>query len=145
MQLTAFRERIATAISMIEEENQESGLAILREIHAEIVAAPDSFSVKKRNKTFVLNVEDVIAFKAEEKYVVIYHKTGDFLFDASLSKLEQMYKNFGFLRVHRSWLVNSAFIVCYETGKVNFLKLKESDITPIISRRYLPTIKELLR
>ncbi|GAB6040980.1 LytR/AlgR family response regulator transcription factor [Endothiovibrio diazotrophicus] len=56
-----------------------------------------------------IEVKEVRAFVAEQKYVTIHHPGGEALIEESLKSLEQ---EFGprFLRIHRNALINTAFL-----------------------------------
>ncbi|WP_109512558.1 LytTR family DNA-binding domain-containing protein [Pseudomonas ovata] len=68
------------------------------ELHADYIQ-----STYRREVVRVL-IKDISHFKAELKYVVVYHDGGELLLSASTLKLEQAYSE-QFIRVHKNSLV----------------------------------------
>lgn len=65
-----------------------------------------SLTVHLGDKIIIVKLDDVIFFKAEDKYVLIYTKQGDqHLITQSLSQLEQKIPDY-FLRINRSAIIN---------------------------------------
>lgn len=54
-------------------------------------------------------VEDVLMFKAEQKYTMIITKNKEYISEISLRKLEELYHD-KFIKVHRSYLVSLDYI-----------------------------------
>ncbi len=71
------------------------------------------FSVSERGRLILVPIEDVIFFRAEQKYITIVTEKRDFLIEDSLVKIEE---EFGqrFLRIHRNCLVKSDLIESFE-------------------------------
>ena len=61
--------------------------------------------VKAGNKIHLVHVADIIFLEAKEKYVTIHLKEGEKLIEYSLTSLEHRLPD-GFIRVHRSFIVN---------------------------------------
>ena len=108
---------------------------------------PVSLPVKKGDKIILLDFEEIIYLKAEDKYVRIFTKNGkDHLCEKSLSKLEQKLPNI-FIRVHRSFMVNRNHISevrKYFKGKL-ILHLKDKEQTTITTgEKYSASVKSML-
>jgi two-component system LytT family response regulator len=54
--------------------------------------------------------EDVIAVQAEGNYVLLQRTAGSYLLRESISVMEEKLKPYGFIRIHRSVLINAAFV-----------------------------------
>lgn len=93
-------------------ENQPLDLNKLQELISQAPKQKESFSfaVKKGDRIILLDYENITHFKAEEKYVNIYLKNGDVhITDKTLAELEgQLPKDF--IRIHRSIIVNKAYV-----------------------------------
>ena len=61
--------------------------------------------VKTGNKIHLVHVADIIFLEAKEKYVTIHLKEGEKLIEYSLTSLGHRLPD-GFIRVHRSFIVN---------------------------------------
>jgi two-component system response regulator AlgR len=88
---------------------------------------------------------EVRALVAEDKYTVVHFDRGEALVDDSLVSLEQRFPG-QFIRVHRKALVARRFLRGLfrdEQGQER-VELDGSDCKPPVSRRNLPTVRQLL-
>lgn len=86
-------------------------------------------------------LEDVLLFKAEDKYVVAVGANSTLLLDGALIDVEEKFKDF-FVRVHRATLVSKdamAYAYLNKQGGVLFLKGLEQPVR--VSRRCLPALR----
>jgi two-component system LytT family response regulator len=57
-----------------------------------------------------INPGDVVAVLAEGNYVLLQQETSSYLLRESMSVVAQTLEPFGFIRIHRSVIVNSSFV-----------------------------------
>jgi len=57
-----------------------------------------------------INPGDVVAVLAEGNYVLLQQETNSYLLRESMSVVAQTLEPFGFIRIHRSVIVNSSFV-----------------------------------
>jgi len=57
-----------------------------------------------------LNLADVLAVQAEGKYVSLQHRLNPYLVHESLSSMAEKLKPHGFIRIHRSVVVNCSAV-----------------------------------
>lgn len=94
-------------------------------------------------KTRLVAIEDVLFFRAEDKYVSVHHLGGEFVIEDALKGLEE---EFGarFVRIHRNALVAVAAVVGLEkTAHGHQLLLKDGTRLDV-SRRHVRQVKALL-
>lgn len=97
-----------------------------------------------KSDTLLIEQENFRLFLAEDKYVTVYHKDGKALTDQSLKQLEEDFPDI-LIRIHRNALVNRRQITgLQKTAKGSHLLLKDVSFRPLISRRFLPGIRELI-
>lgn len=92
----------------------------------------------------LLPVDSIRCLIADSKYVVAHHEGGETILDESLKDLE---REFGdtFVRVHRNALVSRHFIAGLSRDSGGYrVMLSGSEQRPQVSRRLLPTIRELV-
>lgn len=91
-------------------------------------------------------VDDIIYFRAEQKYVVIRHQGGKLLLEESLKKLEDSYGE-RFLRIHRNALVARHRIHGIEKASDGrtLVRLRGCDDQLEISRRHLSEVRKWLK
>lgn len=113
-----------------------------RQVDALSGTARTHLAVRQREGMKLLRVEDVICLIAEQKYTTVRHTDGEDLIDDSLRTLES---EFGerFLRIHRSALVNRAFIEAIERGADGQyqIRLRGREERMSVSRRLVSELK----
>lgn len=103
-------------------------------------------SAKTRRGIELIPLEDIRYFVADHKYVTVFHRNGEHLLDDTLKELEE---EFGarFIRIHRNALISVKHIEAIERGTQGqyHVRLADTEQKPIISRRHVSGVKELLR
>ncbi len=94
----------------------------------------------------IINIDDVIYFKADHKYVQAVSSLESILLDDSLKALEQEF-NTTFIRIHRNALVNINSISSVQKSSSGELQLHllGTDTTLVISRRHHAKLNKHLR
>lgn len=102
-------------------------------------------SAKTRRGVELISLADVRYFIADQKYVTVHHLQGETLIDDTLKDLEDEFAG-RFIRVHRNSLVAIEHIEAMERSSDGHFKLRLSglDAKPVVSRRHVPHLKELL-
>jgi len=93
-----------------------------------------------------VRLDDVLYLLADEKYVAVHHGGGMWLIDDSLRQLETAHGD-RLIRLHRNCLVPRARLLGLRTlsdGRV-LARLSGTEVTPEVSRRSLPAVRQLLR
>ncbi len=104
-----------------------------------------NIAAKTRRGVELVPIDDIVCFVADQKYVTIMHQGGETLIDDTLKELEKEFAEF-FVRVHRNALVAVRGIEKLErmpSGQYE-LSLKNSDYRPVVSRRHVATMRDLL-
>jgi two-component system response regulator AlgR len=102
--------------------------------------------VKSRGSLELVPLEDIIYFKADQKYVTMKTDDHEYLIEESLIALEQEFAK-RFVRIHRNALVSESHIAGLtknESGHQCIL-LNDTDDALEISRRHLPAIRKKLK
>ena len=66
--------------------------------------------IKSNGRILFVDPHDVMAVEAEGNYVLLQQQTGSYLLRESISTIAEKLRPHGFVRVHRSVLVNAAFV-----------------------------------
>lgn len=77
-------------------------------------------AIKAKGKIMFINPGDVVAVQAEGNYVSLQRESDSYLLRESISRVAEKLKPYGFIRIHRSALVNTTFVVeikPYSMGK----------------------------
>jgi two-component system response regulator AlgR len=110
------------------------------------VAQPTWLRARSGADEVRLQLDDVLYLLADEKYVAVHHASGMWLIDDSLRQLETTHGD-RLVRLHRNCLVPRARLLGLRTlsdGRV-LARLSGTEVTPEVSRRNLPTVRQLLR
>jgi two-component system, LytTR family, response regulator len=81
-------------------------LSILERVTANDVAGSDRIIVRDRDRTRLIRARDVDWVESEANYVRLHIGAASYLIRGNLGKLEEKLAGFGFVRVHRRFLVN---------------------------------------
>jgi len=73
-------------------------------------SATRRIAVKAKGRVLFVNPLDVTVAKAEGNYVALVHKSGAYLVRETMAITEQKLASFGFVRIHRSILVNTTLV-----------------------------------
>ena len=120
-------------------------LELIREREDPLTRLP----AEKQGHIILLKPADIVYCKAEERRVLIFAHDETFIRHApsSLDELEEKLQHFAFLRTHRSFLVNPAYvneIIPWFHGRY-VLKMADSAATEIpVSRRRAKTVRQQL-
>jgi DNA-binding LytR/AlgR family response regulator len=77
-------------------------------------------AIKANGRILFINPGEVVAVQAEGNYVSLQRESDSYLLRESISMVAEKLKPYGFIRIHRSALVNASFVVeikPYSTGK----------------------------
>ena len=86
------------------------------------LAKPESprVAIKVKGRILLINLRDVVSVKAEGNYVLLQRHSTSHLLRESISTVAEKLQPHGFIRIHRSMLVNTTFveeIKSYSTGE----------------------------
>ena len=68
-------------------------------------------AIKAKGKILFINPGDVVAVQAEGNYVSLQRESDSYLLREPISRVAEKLKPYGFIRIHRSALVNTTFVV----------------------------------
>ncbi len=111
------------------------------ELHADYIQ-----STYRREVVHVL-IEDISHFKAEQKYVVVYHDGGELLLKTPLIEVERIYAD-RVIRAHRNALVMRERLQSFRNpnelcGVLAAVYLFGPALPPVdVSRRYTPNVRK---
>src|SRR5580692_8253435 len=101
-------------------------------------------AIKIKGRILFINPIEVVAVQAEGNYVLLRRESDSYLLRESISVVAEKLKPYGFIRINRSALVNTSFVVeikPYSTGKYG-LRL-EGGKEYAVARGYKKNLKSL--
>jgi two-component system LytT family response regulator len=106
---------------------------------------PDRIAVKDKNDIHLIALDDVLFIEAQDDYIDIHTKDRSFLKNGRLKFFEDNLDSSKFVRVHRSFIVNTAFIRKLENYNKNSYQLILTNGSKInISRSGLQLLRKVL-
>ncbi len=142
MSIARVREKL---ISRPDSLKESTGMERFIDQHREHLAPLGRVLIRDGSDVHIIPVEDIIYFEAEEDYVRIHTGERTYLKLDSMANLESKLDPRNFCRVHRSILLNIAYLVKIEPHSKDsrIAKLKNGKILPI-SRSGYNRLMELL-
>ena len=67
-------------------------------------------AIKAQGRILLIDAADIIAVEAKGSYVLLQHKSSSHMLRESISTMEEKLNPHGFVRIHRSVLVNAAWV-----------------------------------
>lgn len=131
-------ERLAQAVARVQ-----------RQLEAEVaeppVAVPDeTIAVELGGVTRYVKRSDIVYVEAQRDYVRLHTRAAGHLVRVPLAALEERWHDAGFLRVHRRYLVNGAYVEgLRNVGGRMSVDLGQGQSVPV-SRRFSAAVKEAL-
>lgn len=106
--------------------------------------AAEQVAVERGGVTRFIQRRDIRWVDAEGDYARLHTATDSFLVRIPLSTLEERWNSAGFVRIHRSTLVNLAAVTAFRVngGRIT---VQVDDIELPVSRRQAATVRQLLR
>jgi len=108
----------------------------------------ETLTVSVKNEAIILNIRDIIFIEKQQghKQIIIYTHDNQLFVNLPLNNLESRLARFGFVRTHKSFLVNiNKLERILPWGHKSYLaKLNGTQKEVLISRKYAPTVKALI-
>ncbi len=131
-------EDLAHAIAKAKEQiqpNQER-LNILKETLSAPEQKPDKISLHTLDKIIIVNLDDIIRCESDSNNTIFFLQDGQKIFvTKTLKYFADMLKNYQFLRVHQSHLVNLQCISAFIKTDGGYLMLKNGENIPVSVRK----------
>ncbi len=142
-------ERIHTALNTAfrRTESERAGRLMKTLLQLEsLLPTPSKIAIKAKGRILFVDPTEVAVVQAQGNYVLLQKQSGSYLIRGSISAMAEKLETFGFIRIHRSVLVNAAFveeIQPWSTGEY-ILRIKGGkELT--VSRTHKNNLKSLTR
>ena len=98
------------AFRRTENERAARLLRILPDLETLLARHSSKVAIKAKGRILFIDPTEVAIIRAEGNYVLLEKQSGSYLLRESVSTLAEKLKPHGFIRIHRSVLVNAAFV-----------------------------------
>jgi two-component system, LytTR family, response regulator len=119
---------------------------VAEEIHAKHNGEVARMAIKAKGMVLFVDAADVVVAKAEGNYVALKHKSGCYLVRETMATAEQKLTPLGFVRVHRSILVNTVLVKHLRRDETGTYVLRMIDGCEYpVGRAYKANLKSIAR
>jgi len=138
-------EALDMAIRRTESERAAQLVKILPQL-ADALSKSAKIAIKTKGRILFVDPADVVIIEAQGNYVLLRRPSGSYLLRESISTMAEKLQAYGFIRIHRSVLVNGSFveeIQPWPTGEY-VLRIKGGK-EYTVSRTYKSNLKSLAK
>ena len=119
-------------------------LGALRQLEFIAKRQPPRIAFKVRGRILFLELSEIVAVEAEGNYVSIQHRPHPYLLRESISSIAEKLKPYGFIRIHRSVVVNVSSVEEIQPLPTGEYRLRVKDGKEYtVTRTYKDNLKEL--
>jgi two-component system LytT family response regulator len=140
-------ERLNRALDNASKRTAQDRDSVLTRIMPQLVmmSQPSTrIALKTKGRVIFLSPQEIISAKAEGNYVLLQQRSGSNLLREQISSLEERLQPFGFVRIHRSILINSAYVESMElTEYGEYLLRLRGGAKFSVTRTYKKNLKSL--
>jgi DNA-binding LytR/AlgR family response regulator len=101
-----FREAADTPLLPVNRVDAANLMRVLRQLEVIVKRQAPRIAFKAKGSILLLDLADILAVQAEGNYVSLRPRTNPYLVHESLSSMAEKLKPYGFIRIHRSVIVN---------------------------------------
>jgi DNA-binding LytR/AlgR family response regulator len=102
----AFHETTDSSMLPATRFDAASLVSVLRELETMARRQEPRIAFKEKGRILFLHLAEIVAVQAEGNYVSLRHQPNPYLLRESLSSMAEKLKPYGFIRIHRSVVVN---------------------------------------
>jgi DNA-binding LytR/AlgR family response regulator len=101
-----FCEAADTSLLRVNRVDATNLMRVLRQLDVIVKRQAPRIAFKAKGSVLLLDLADILAVQAEGNYVSLRPRTNPYLVHESLSSMAEKLKPYGFIRIHRSVVVN---------------------------------------
>jgi len=133
---------IEKATQQIQPDKQQ--LRVLKDSIASPNQRPNKISLHTLDKIIVVDLNDIVRCKSDNNYTEFFFQDGTkILVTKTLKTFADLLKNYQFLRVHQSHLVNVSYVKAFIKSDGGYLVLKDKNTVPVSVRKRAEVIEAL--
>ena len=145
----------STAEESFDEPEDKSLIPVTRVDAARLIRALRQFEVtakrqasriafKAKGKILFLDLAEIVAVEAEGNYVSLRHRSNPYLLRVSLSAMAEKLKPYGFIRIHRSVVVNISSVEEIQSLPTGEYRLRvKGGKEYLVTRTYKDSLRDL--
>ena len=139
-------EELEQAVSKAKQQIQpnKERLNILKDTLSAPEQKPDKISLHTLDKIIIVSLDDIVRCESDSNNTIFYLQDGQKVFvTKTLKYFADMLKNYQFLRVHQSHLINLQCISAFIKADGGYLMLKNGENVPVSVRKKVEVMEIL--
>lgn len=119
-------------------------MRVLRQLEVIGKRQPPRIAFKAKGRILLLDLAEIVAVQAEGNYVSLQHRPHPYLVHESLSSMAEKLKPYGFIRIHRSVVVNTSAVEEIQPLPTGEYRLHvKGGKEYLVTRTYKDTLRDL--
>ncbi len=119
-------------------------MRVLRQLEVIAKRQAPRIAFKAKGSILLLDLADILAVQAEGNYVSLRHQPNSYLVRESLSSMAEKLKPYGFIRIHRSVVVNISAVEEIQPLPTGEYRLRvKGGIEYLVTRTYKHNLRDL--
>jgi DNA-binding LytR/AlgR family response regulator len=119
-------------------------IRVLRQLEVIAKRQAPRIAFKAKGRILFLNLADIVAVQAEGNYVSLRHRPNPYLLRESLSSMAEKLKPYGFIRIHRSVVVNISAVEEIQPLPTGEYRLRvKGEQQYLVTRTYRDNLRDL--
>lgn len=138
-------EKDEIVININASQNSEELQNIVNNIHKVVSKEKDSIIGYNKNELYILPIENIIVFYAQDQKCYCKTSDGDYLIKKRLYELEETLNENQFIRISNSYIVNVKYIKSFDLNYIGNIqvKMKNGEMLSVSKRRTSKILKFL--
>jgi DNA-binding LytR/AlgR family response regulator len=139
-----FFEAADTSLPPVIRVDAASLMRVSRQLESIAKRQAPRIAFKAKGSILLLNLFDILAVQAEGNYVSLQHRPNPYLVHESLSSMAEKLKPYGFIRIHRSVLVNISAVEVIQPLPTGEYRLRvKGGKEYLVTRTYKHNLRDL--
>jgi DNA-binding LytR/AlgR family response regulator len=139
-----FREAADTSLLPVIRVDAEDFMRVWRQLEVIAKRQAPRIAFKAKGSILLLDLADILAVQAEGNYVSLRHRTNAYLVHESLSSMAEKLKPYGFVRIHRSVVVNISAVEEIQPLRTGEYRLRvKGGKEYLVTRTYKDNLRDL--
>jgi DNA-binding LytR/AlgR family response regulator len=139
----AFGEAADTLLLPVIRGDAANLMTLLRQLEILAKRQAPRIAFKAKGSILLLNLADILAVQAEGNYVSLRSRTNSYLVHESLSSIAEKLKPYGFIRIHRSVVVNVSAVEQVQPLPTGEYRLRVGGKEYLVTRTYKHNLRDL--
>ncbi|MGC2475551.1 MAG: LytTR family DNA-binding domain-containing protein [Candidatus Sulfotelmatobacter sp.] len=139
-----FYELADTALFPVARADAANLIRVLRQLELIAKRQAPRIAFKTKGRILFLDLAEIVAVQAEGNYVSLRHRPNPYLLRESLSSMAEKLKPYGFIRIHRSVVVNISAVKEIQPLPTGEYRLRVRDGKEyLVTRTYRDNLRDL--